>query len=70
MGKVDTEKLAILRSSEFIAVPERGARLGNFGACSDTDSKAYVVVTEWMQPTGCENYGSCNALWLTDITVK
>lgn len=70
VGKVDTEKLAILRSSEFIAVPERGARLGNFGACSDTDSKAYVVVTEWMQPAGCEKYGSCNALWLTDITVK
>ena len=68
VGQVDCEKLAIIRDSEFVAVPERGARLGNFGVVSPTEEKAYVVVTEWMQPAGCEAYGSCNALWLSEIT--
>ena len=70
VGQVDCEKLAIIRSSEFVAVPERGARLGNFGVVSPDDQKAYVVVTEWMQPVGCERYGSNNAIWLSDITVN
>lgn len=70
VGQVDCEKLAIIRDSEFVAVPERGARLGNFGVVSPTEETGYVVVTEWMQPAGCEAYGSANALWLTDITVR
>ncbi len=53
--------------SEFIVVPERGARLGNFGVCNVDDDTALVTATEWMQPKGCERYGSNHALWFTEI---
>lgn len=69
VSKVDTEKLAVIRESEFVAVPERGARLGNFGVTWQNEDKAYILVTEWMQPAGCEKYGSNNALWFADVTV-
>lgn len=65
--KVDTERLCLIRDTEFVVVPERGARLGNFGVCTYNDDTAYVLVTEWMQPEGCEKYGSDNAVWLTKI---
>ncbi|MDQ3624385.1 MAG: hypothetical protein M3463_18145 [Verrucomicrobiota bacterium] len=32
MARVDTDKLHVIRSSEKIVVPERGAEMGNFGA--------------------------------------
>ena len=67
--KVNTETLALIREDEFVAVPERGARLGNFGAFSDGGKEMYVVASEWMQPAGCAAYGSDNALWLADVTV-
>ena len=31
IGQVDTEKLCVLRATERVLVPQRGARLGNFG---------------------------------------
>lgn len=68
-ARVNTEKLALVLDSEFIAVPERGARLGNFGVCTVDDTHALVLVSEWMQPVGCERYGSDNAIWLSDITI-
>ncbi len=69
VARVNTETMALVREGEFVAVPERGARLGNFGAFSDGGKEMYVVASEWMQPVGCEAYGSNNALWLADITI-
>ncbi|MBO5237160.1 MAG: polysaccharide deacetylase family protein [Lachnospiraceae bacterium] len=66
-AEINTDTLSVIASSEFVVVPERGARLGNFGACSIDDNTALVTVTEWMQPKGCEQYGSDNALWLTQV---
>lgn len=66
-AEVNRETLRLKRESEFVAVPERGARLGNFGVCQKNGDEAYLTVTEWMQPRGCEAYGSSNALWLTDF---
>lgn len=59
------ENLRLIRSSEQIIVPERGARLGNFGVFSLSDGRAGVMAAEWMQPTGCERYGSNNAIYLS-----
>ena len=66
-AQVDTEHLALLRDTEWAVIPERGARLGNFGVCSPTDEQSYVIAAEWMQPAGCERFGSNNAIWLADI---
>lgn len=68
-AKVDTQQLRVLQDTEFVVVPERGARLGNFGVCSLDENTAYVTASEWMQPEGCEKYGSNNALWLTKVHV-
>lgn len=56
------KNMMLERDSEFIVVPERGARLGNFGVTDNT-----VMAAEWMQPAGCEKYGSDNGIFLTRI---
>ena len=65
-AKVNTDSMTLVRDSEFSVVPERGARLGNFGVCTD-ENTAFVSACEWMQPEGCERYGSDNALFLAEI---
>ncbi|MBE5874983.1 MAG: hypothetical protein E7287_11380 [Lachnospiraceae bacterium] len=66
-AEIDTDTLSVVSATEFVVVPERGARLGNFGVCNIDDNSALITVTEWMQPRGCEQYGSNNALWLTRV---
>lgn len=61
------EKMRLVRDSEFVVVPERGARLGNFGVTSRFDGSAMVMAAEWMQPKGCEQYGSDNAIFVSVI---
>ena len=54
----------LVRDSEMPIVPELGARLGNFCVANDGASGSWLVTAEWMQPKGCERYGSDNSLWL------
>ncbi len=68
MAEVDTENMRIRRHTEQIVAPERGARLGNFGVCPVTDSHSVITASEWMQPVGCEKYGSDNSIFITDVT--
>ena len=49
MAQVDTEKLCVLRDTERIVVPERGARLGNFGITEVSRNETWIVEAEWMQ---------------------
>ena len=49
MGQIDVEKLAVRRSTERILVPDRGARLGNFGITEVSPDETWVTVAEWMQ---------------------
>jgi len=67
MARVDPERLVVLRQTERELVPNRGARLGNFSCCAVTEEESWVVVAEWMQPEGCERYGSDNAIWFVRI---
>lgn len=52
MGQIDPEKLAVMRATERILVPERGARLGNFGVTEVNENETWVTVAEWMQTFG------------------
>lgn len=61
------ENMRLMRDSEFVVVAERGARLGNFGVSSYKDSQAVVMAAEWMQPMGCEAYGSDNSIFISFI---
>ena len=70
IAQVDPEKLQVIRSTERILVPERGARLGNFAVTKVSDEETWVTVAEWMQPVGCEKYGSDNAVYVAKIRWK
>ena len=54
----------LVRDSEMPIVPELGARLGNFCVADDGAFGSWLVTAEWMQPKGCERYGSDNSIWL------
>ena len=67
MAEVDVERMRILRHTEKIVAPERGARLGNFGVTYVNENCSLVTVAEWMQPVGCEKYGSDNSVFITRV---
>lgn len=70
MAEVDKEKLCIIKSTEQRMTPERGARMGNFGITEVSDKETWIVSSEWMQPAGCAEYGSNNAIFITRIFWK
>ena len=49
IAQVDPERLCVLRSTETIVIPERGARLCNFGVSQVSENEIWVVASEWMQ---------------------
>jgi hypothetical protein len=67
MAQVDPGKLRVIRSTERVLVPQRGARLGNFGVVDVSAGETWVTVAEWMQPVGCEKYGSDNSVYAARI---
>ena len=75
IAQVDPERLCVIRDTEQILVPERGARLGNFGVVQISESESWVTVAEWMQTnppdpwdfTVCEKYGSDNSVFVAKI---
>ena len=48
IGQVNPKTLQVMRSSEAVLVPERGAELGNFGACAISKDESWVTVSEGM----------------------
>ena len=69
MARFDPASGGIVRSTERPIVPELGARLGNF-CVVNFERESWLVTAEWMQPRGCERYGSDNSLWLVKILFK
>ncbi|MEQ9407562.1 MAG: exo-alpha-sialidase [Fuerstiella sp.] len=74
IAQVDPDKLHIIRSTERILVPERGARLGNFGVATVSPNETWVTVTEWMQTWGPNyvmpvdnKYGADNSIHIAKI---
>lgn len=74
IAQVDPEKLCVIRSTERILVPERGARLGNFGVTEVNENETWVTVAEWMQTWGPNiiippdnKYGSDNSVYVARI---
>jgi len=52
MAKVDTDKMRVLRDTEKVLIPNRGARLGNFGVTQIHPDETWIVAAEWMQNSG------------------
>jgi len=74
MAEVDKSSLMVKRETERILVPERGARLGNFGVCEVSENETWVTVAEWMQKNGPDivikpdnKYGADNSVYAARI---
>lgn len=72
IAEFDPDRMCIIRESEMIAVPERGARLGNFGCQSYSDEVGYIFAAEWMQCgrlgwDECAKHGSDNTVFISKI---
>ena len=61
------ENMRLIKSTETAITPQRGARLGNFGCTALGEDKGVVMAAEWMQPIGCEKYGSDNTIYVSVI---
>lgn len=48
IAQVDPEKLHVIRSTERVLIPERGATFGNFGAAPITGNESWVTDAEGM----------------------
>jgi hypothetical protein len=78
IGQVDTENLCVLRATERELMPQRGAKLGNFGITEVNENETWVTDAEWMQTNGpnyanfeeCMKYGSNNAVFAARIQWK
>lgn len=78
IAQVDPSRLQVIRASERILVPERGARLGNFGVTEVNANETWVTVAEWMQTNPPNPYdytipmkcGSDNAVFVARIRWK
>ncbi|MFO0808854.1 MAG: hypothetical protein U0746_09545 [Gemmataceae bacterium] len=46
VGRVDADRLCVVRASERVVVPERGAELGNFGVAAVSPDESWVTVSE------------------------
>lgn len=78
IARVDPDKLTVVRESEQVLVPEKGARLGNFGVTEVSPNETWVTATEWMQAPG-PNYhdpapliarGADNRIWVARLKWK
>lgn len=74
IAQVDPKTLRVLRSTERVLVPERGARLGNFAVTEVNERETWVTVAEWMQTWGPNvvippdnKYGADNSVYVARI---
>jgi len=67
MAWFDPVRNCLVKSTERTLVPELGTRLGNFVCCGAGKDAAWLVTAEWMQPKGCDRYGSDNSIWLVQV---
>lgn len=75
IAELDTSANAVKPETEQVAVPEHGARLGNFTAVASGENSAYISVAEWMQTLEpdwhecrkCEQYGADNRIWYIEL---
>lgn len=78
IGRVDPETLRVIRKSERVLMPQRGAKLGNFGVTEVGEKETWVTDAEWMQTNGpnysdytqCMKFGSDNAVFVARLRWK
>lgn len=67
MAQVDPDALRVMRRTEKVVVPERGAELGNFGACAVNESESWVTVSEGMFMKDSKQRGAEGATFIARV---
>lgn len=67
MAQVNPQTLKVIRSTERILIPERGATLGNFGAAAITEEESWVTVNEGIWDDGIRARGAKGALYVARV---
>jgi len=77
IAQVDPDSLQVIRNTERVLAPERGARLGNFSVANVNENETWVSVAEWMQRKGPDyvipvdnELGADNSIFVTKIKWK
>ncbi|WP_165226416.1 GDSL-type esterase/lipase family protein [Aquisphaera insulae] len=67
IAQVDPERLHVIRATERVLVPERGAELGNFGASPITDRESWVTVAEGLWDEASRRRGAKGAIFAARV---
>lgn len=67
IAQVDPESLQVLRATERVLIPERGAALGNFGAAPMTPAESWVTVGEGVWNDDARKRGAKGALFVARV---
>lgn len=62
IAQVDSEKMVVIKATEQILVPNKGARMGNFGVVNVNENETWVTTAEGMWDGGQE-YGANNHVY-------
>lgn len=67
IAQVEPIKLQVIRSTEKVLVPNRGAQLGNFGTNNVSELESWVTTSEGMAPLGAEKGGSNGSVYIARL---
>ena len=67
MAQMNPDTLRVMRRTEKIVVPERGAELGNFGSCAISPTESWVTVSEGMFMKDSKQRGAEGATFVARI---
>ncbi len=67
LAQVDPDKLHVLRATEQVLMPERGATLGNFGATVVTERESWVTDAEGVWNDAARKRGAKGATFLARV---
>ncbi|NCO42368.1 MAG: sialidase [Armatimonadetes bacterium CG_4_10_14_3_um_filter_66_18] len=67
IARVDPERLCVLRATERVLIPERGATLGNFGAAAISPDESWVTVSEGLWNDDARKRGAKGATFAARV---
>jgi hypothetical protein len=70
IAQVDPERRVVLRATERVLVPNKGAQLGNFSVTDVNENESWVTTSEGMAPPGAEKYGADGRVYVARLLWK
>jgi hypothetical protein len=67
VARVDTDRLTVIRSSERVLIPERGAELGNFGVAAVSPTESWVTVSEGVWSDAARKKGADGSTFVARV---